>query len=460
MTSRISALLRTAYQAAGMTVDQLARLAGLAPDRLQAAEEGRADLNAAEIDRCARVFGVRLSDLLEGAADSAPLTLLLRSGFEWQQPDLQALLTTEIHAGLGEFQRVVRDIADLERILSVTPRALPRITLLPAGEGEHPGERLARTVRKALGLGIEPLPSVRAIIETDLDIRVVWVTEDHLDRAIDGASTTDPRPAILVNLLAPEIHPWRTRITLAHELCHLLFDQQAGGQRALFSPHGRRSLFPGFDDMEQRARAFAGCFLAPAEGVRAAIGRCHPTSEESICSVGKQFGVGRTVAINRLQHVFQLSPSERAAMDRRSPQGYSADFSGDNVNEPLGFHGGALLALTQQAFERGLYSATKARKILGLTMTEPLPFRDVEGADLAPLVTREEMMRRKADHLLDQNRPGEGLRATEARQEGESWRVEVVGGGIGARTSPPRGHLILSRTGDLVIEAINIEASV
>src|SRR5512132_2972467 len=173
MLSRTSALLRTAYEAAGMTVDQLARLASLAPDRLSAAEEGHVELSAAEIDRCARVFGVRLSDLLEGKADSAPLTLLLRSSLEWQQPDLQALLTTEIHTGLGEFQRVVRDIADLERLLGITPRPLPKITLLPAGPNEHSGERLARTVRKALGLGLAPLPSVRSIIEKDLDIRVV-----------------------------------------------------------------------------------------------------------------------------------------------------------------------------------------------------------------------------------------------------------------------------------------------
>ncbi len=458
MTSRISALLRTAYEAAGMTADQLARLAGLAPDRLQAADEGRAELSASEIDRCARVFGVRLSDLLDGKADNAPLTLLLRSSLEWQQPDLQALLTTEIHTGLGEFQRVIREIADLERLLGITPQPLPKITLLPAGPDEHPGERLARTVRQALGLGVEPLRSVRALFEKQLDIRIVWVTEDHLDRAVDGACTIDPRPAILVNLLAPERHPWRTRITLAHEFCHLLFDQQTGG-RALFSPYGRRNLFPGFDDMEQRARAFAGCFLAPAEGVRSTVGSQDPTSEEAIRSVGVRFGVGRTVAVNRLHHVFQLSSSERSAIDTRAREVYSANFSGDDVNEPLGFRGGALLALAQQAFEQGKLSATRTRKLLGIMPTEALPFPGLDDARRAPLVSRAEVIRRKADQWLDQHFPGAGLLATEARVEGEGWRVEIVGGGIGAIVAPPRGHLLLSSSGNLLKELISAASS-
>lgn len=458
MTSQISALLRTAYEAAGMTADQLARLAGLAPDRLHAADGERAELSAAELDRCARVFGVRLADLLDGKASSAPLTLLLRSSLE-QQPDFQALLTTEIHAGLGEFQRVVRDIADLERLLAIAPRPLPKIPLLPPGENEHPGERYARSVRQALGLGIEPLPSVRTLLEETLAIRIVWVTEDHLDRAVDGACTIDPRPAILVNLVAPERYPWRTRVTLAHELCHLLFDQQAGGRRALFSPHVNHRLFPGFDEIEQRARAFASCFLAPAEGVLRTVGSRDPASEEAIRSVGVRFGVGRTVAVNRLRDVFQLSSSDRSAMDTRAREAYSADFSGDDVNEPLGFRGGALLALTQRAFEQGNFGAAKARKILGLSMTDPLPFPGLEEARCAPLVSRAEAMRRKADQLLARRATGAGLRAIEARPEGKGFRVEVVGGGIGAMTSPPRGHLLLSGAGELLTEAIDTDAS-
>src|SRR4051812_19032491 len=120
----IGTLLRTAYQAAGIPADLLARLAHLDPTRLRALEEGDAEPTAAELDRCARAFGVRLDDLLNGEAGRAPLTLLMRSSFEGKPPDVQAILTTEIHDALGEFLRVVRDIADLERLLGAARSTL------------------------------------------------------------------------------------------------------------------------------------------------------------------------------------------------------------------------------------------------------------------------------------------------------------------------------------------------
>jgi Zn-dependent peptidase ImmA (M78 family) len=450
----IGTLLRTAYQAGGMRADLFARLARLDPARLRAVEEGRAELSAAELDRCARVFGIRLEDLLDGKAGGAPLTMLLRSSFEAQLPDVQALLTTELHEGLGEFLRVIRDVADIEGLLGIASRPLPRLALLPARPEEHPGERLARTVRQQLGLGVEPLPSLRAIVEQSFSIRVVWVTDDQVDRSLDGACTIDPRPAILVNLLEPERHPWRTRITLAHELCHLLFDAEVRERRALFSPHGKRRLFPGFEEIEQRARAFAACFLAPAEGVRATVGSEDPTSEEAIRSVGATFGVGRVVAINRLYHVFRLSDDERHHMDARAGQPYHADFSGDDVDEPLGFRGGALLALTHEALQQDKITAVRARKVLGLTVADPLPFPDLDEARREPLVSRAEVIRRRADQVLAQRWPDAGLLAVEAHPEGDHWRVEVVDGGIGAIAPAPRGHLLLSRAGDLVDAAL------
>jgi Zn-dependent peptidase ImmA (M78 family) len=390
-------LLRAAYQASGMPPDLVARLARLDPARLHAVEDGQSELSAAELDRCARVFGVRLDDLLEGEAGRAPLALLMRSSFAGQ-PGVQEILTTEIHDALGEFLRVVRDVADLERRLGIAPRPLPRLAPLPALPNEHPGERLARTARRHLGMGIEPVPSLRVIVEETLSIHVVWVTQDQVDRSLDGACTIDPRPAALVNLLEPERHPWRTRITLAHELCHLLFDEEAGGQRALVSPHGELRLFPEFMEIERRARAFAACFLAPAEGVRAAIGGEDPTSEKAIRIVGTTFGVGRMVTINRLHHVFGLSDDERRHMETRAGEPYDADFTRDRVDEPLGFRGGALLHLVREALRERRINTLRARKMLSLKTTEALPFADLDEASRAPsAASRDRSPSRSAD---------------------------------------------------------------
>jgi Zn-dependent peptidase ImmA (M78 family)/transcriptional regulator with XRE-family HTH domain len=447
----VGATLQAARNAAGLSPSLLARLAGLKEHEVRGAEEGRIELPAAVLDQCARVFGVRLDDLLEGRAGRSPLALLLRSKLEGQLRSIRELVATELHQGLGEFLRVVRDIADLEALLDVQPRALPKLPLLPSRPNEHPGENRARTLRAHLGLGIERIPSMRKIVERDLDVRVVWVTVDQLDRSVDGACTIEPRPAVLVNLLEPDRFPWRTRITLAHELCHLLFDEEVRTNRALVSPYGSRGIAAlRLEHVEQDARAFAACFLAPADGVRRAVAPMDPSSEEAIRIVGSTFGVGRTVAINRLQHVFRLSDEQRKAMEMRAGLPYEGDFEGDAVTEPLGYRGGVLFSLVHEALQKGKLNGTRARRLLALTPADALPFADLDEAIRAPLISPAERMRRHADTLLRTVLDRPDLLAAHAEFVDAAWRVVVVGGGVGARQPVERGHLVLSSTGEII----------
>lgn len=448
----LGALLNRACEAGGMQPELVARLAGVDTTRFLDVLRGSdgAELSAADLDRCARVFGLRLDDLLNGEAGSAPLTLLMRSS---PGPSGgQSMLAAEVHNALGEFLRVVRDIADLERILSRIPAPLPTPPVLPPRPREHPGETLARSVRDHLGLGIEPIRSLRTIVEQRLGVVVVWVTQDQVDRSLDGACTIDRRPAVLVNLIEPEVYPWRTRITLAHELCHVLFDEE--NPRALVSPYGDLRLFPGFEEIEQRARAFAACFLAPTEGVKTTVKNEDPTSEQAIRAVGETFGVGRLVAINRLGHVYRLSAEERRSMTMRAGEPYQADFAGDSVEDPIGMRGGVLLGLVGEALRRRAIGAQRARRMLGLKATEPLPFLDLDEDVRRPLVTRAEIARRKADQLLAERWPDRDLMAAAAEPLDDGFRILVTTNGIGQKTPPRAGHFVLSATGEIVEEDI------
>ena len=74
------------------------------------------------------------------------------------------------------------------------------------------------------------------------------------------------RPGILINSRnGANAHPFGRRFTLAHELCHLLFDRDVGAHLAIASgpwaPH----------DVERRANAFAAMFLMPNQLVQRAI---------------------------------------------------------------------------------------------------------------------------------------------------------------------------------------------
>lgn len=451
----VGAILRSARAAAGLSPSLLARLAELSERAVLDAEESRGNLKAADLDRCARVFGARLDDLLAGQANASPLAMQLRSNLEGQAPSIQELVATELHLGLGEFLRVVRDIADLEALLGRNAGPLPKLPPLASHPYEHLGESRARALRAHLGLGIDPVPSMRKIVERDLGIRVVWVTEGHLDRSVDGACTMDPRPAVLVNLLEPERYPWRTRTTLAHEVCHLLFDEEVRAKRALVSPHGSKGVAAlRLEQVEQVARAFAACFLAPAEGVRRHVAAMDPASEEAIRIVGGTFGVGRTVAINRLQHVFKLSDEQRKAMETRVALPYEGRFEGDSVDEPLGYRGGALYCLVREALQNGNIDGLRARRLLGLTPADALPYMDLGEALRAPLVSQAECMRRRAQVILSAEPSRRGLLAANAELQGDKWRVVVVSGGIGARQPVERGYLLLSTAGERIDELI------
>ena len=74
------------------------------------------------------------------------------------------------------------------------------------------------------------------------------------------------RPGILVNSRSSaNEHPFGRRFTLAHELCHLLFDRDAGARLAMASgPWAPR-------DVERRANAFAAMVLMPNPLVQRAV---------------------------------------------------------------------------------------------------------------------------------------------------------------------------------------------
>jgi Zn-dependent peptidase ImmA (M78 family)/DNA-binding XRE family transcriptional regulator len=427
-----------------LSVDELAAWARLSPEQLQRIEHGDVDPTWHEVDRCARVFGLRIEDLFAGDAGRAPMTLLLRSDADDDGLSIRDALTTDSDEMLGEFQRVVRDIAELQRDLGHARPTLPLIRPGPCPHDVHPGDHLARAVRLALDLGDDPIPSMRGLVRR-LGVAVVWA--DRGDAAIDGACTTVPVPAILVANAADAPAPWRVRTTLAHELCHLLFDL-VGGRGVLVSPVSVRSarLF----EVERRARAFAACLLAPSDGVRRRVEHIDATTEAAIAIVGTTFGVGRTLAINRLQHIYKLTDDQRLMMESRygsaMAASYEVDLAADTPPVQAGMRGGELLALTEQALSTGV-PASRIRRMLGLGPTDPLPFPALDPALTVPAISAEDRARRHAFVYLVGHHPGLAARDVDATADG-TWRVAITD------RSGSRGHLVLASDGRVLVDSV------
>src|ERR1700735_439567 len=129
----LGASLRSARTKAKLSAEDLAALASSAADELERfgrgglsialeeherSERGELSRTAREVDRCASALGFRLHDLETWTGKEPPLSVLLRDSLG-SDFDLTQGVALEVHAGLGEFQRTVRDIAELESLLGI-----------------------------------------------------------------------------------------------------------------------------------------------------------------------------------------------------------------------------------------------------------------------------------------------------------------------------------------------------
>ena len=181
--------------------------------------------------------------------------------------------------------------------------ALVRDVPLEGGirRGWQQGYELAEEVVASLDL---LAPTTRHIdVESLVNRLGVTVGSIRLaDGRIRGVSLAGSghRPAILVNETAEtNRHPAGRRFTLAHELCHLLFDRAAGAPLAIASgPWAPR-------DTERRANAFAAMLLMPQDLVGRAV-RSSAAPLESVVGVQRVAGTLRTSFTATLQHVTNL----------------------------------------------------------------------------------------------------------------------------------------------------------
>jgi Zn-dependent peptidase ImmA (M78 family) len=138
---------------------------------------------------------------------------------------------------------------------------------VPPDEGSliwEQGYDLAESLHETLDLTGEWV-DVRGVIR-ELDIRQLWRTLD--DSSIRGCSLVGPQhePTIVINKSSRYSgSPVGVRFTIAHELCHILYDRSHGRKLAIASgPWAPRSI-------EKRANAFAAMFLMPSHLVQQAI---------------------------------------------------------------------------------------------------------------------------------------------------------------------------------------------
>jgi Zn-dependent peptidase ImmA (M78 family) len=169
------------------------------------------------------------------------------------------------------------------------------------------GYRLARETRRLLGINPEaPIDSLKELIETRLRIPVVQF-ELHSDFA--GATVaSEGKRGIVINLAGRNFDPLVRRMTMAHELGHLLWDPDQSLKKLRVDRYDQldedavADKYP-LDHVERRANAFAIEFLAPGDAILAEFGKSNGDAAK-LETLITTFGVSRTAIV---RHLFNSS---------------------------------------------------------------------------------------------------------------------------------------------------------
>lgn len=195
-------------------------------------------------------------------------------------------------------ERMVRArTSDEHAVLDTHVRAVPLARRCEIGPQ---GDELANELRAALNLPEDRVPEDVDALLSDLGVATADVElSDPGLRAVSFAGQ-GLTPTVLVN---PRAHLHvsaisrhrRRRFTLAHELCHLLYDRDRGAPLAIASGPWAPV------DVEQRANAFAAGFLMPAEAVARAVRTCpDPSTLKGVCAIADALDASVSATIARL----------------------------------------------------------------------------------------------------------------------------------------------------------------
>lgn len=377
----IGRVVEAARKRLELSLEELAASTMLDAALLGSIERGERLVSTAKLDRIASALGIDAFALYGGRDVEQTLVVLPRyaARSDFQHEDLPVLRRALERATA---LREVSAILGLESLAGQFEPSPPGVD--PAQDGYH----CARRVRRALGRITEPLGSLPTLLADRFDVPVIAapLATGALQAAAVRSSATHAAAIVLNQSVkdgspAGSVQAWLVdRVSICHELCHILFDAPRGGIVDVI-----------LDDLiregqerppiEQRAGAFAAEMLIPLFGLKELLGgegRQTDTpalADRMVDEVRTHFKTPAEIAVNHLYNhgyvakisAFREDLIERA-QERELPQ---------PAIPPAGEYDAwrrALRARTQEAHDGGRITDGTARALLELEPGEPLPW--------------------------------------------------------------------------------------
>ncbi len=300
-TAQPGARIRSRRTTLGLSPSDLARKSGISREDIIALESGSSRLPARVLARICSALA--LDEYRIGLEDPSARNRALGVRFRKLQRDpdsdghrltkssaLSLLEDAWVIAKQNALRQALRHASDFHSKFDPDP---------DYGDAQRPawrvGYELASRTRQNLGLHPEePIASLGSLVEDDLGIPLV---QDELPQDIAGATlqSGDAR-GIVVNIAGRNFNTWSSRLTIAHELGHLLWDPEDSLDALMVDTNDRLDEPPweAKSYVEQRANAFAIEFLAPRAAIRKHFDPGSPPG--NIRDFMVEFGVSFTAA--------------------------------------------------------------------------------------------------------------------------------------------------------------------
>ncbi|MCW7470555.1 helix-turn-helix domain-containing protein [Leptospira kanakyensis] len=254
---RIAEKIQFYRKKAKLTQDDLAKELSLSRTTITAIEKGERKLKASEILDFARILGISISELThQPPLDLKNYKIQFRKYLHTQSYDQAEEL------GLEEFFGYIEKYIELERKTSyrrLTPDSAP-IFDKQEYSLQKGSKILADRERQRLLLGLDPILSIRDLLERELGLLVFYVPIENSSITAGYIFNDDVGGCIFVN----KKHSLeKRRFALAHEYAHYLADRK---KISIDQEEERPDLRR--EDSEVFADLFASHFLMPDEKVK------------------------------------------------------------------------------------------------------------------------------------------------------------------------------------------------
>ena len=303
-----SATLRARREQLGLTIEQVAKRLGIENSTVEQLEKPGIRNPIRTLESFAQILALdeKILGWAPHAGQDSPLGVRLRE----MSNSGHAGFTGNTVVQLSEAAWVIARQAELQKLLGKTGLGkvrLPRHNNSFGYPVYETGYHLAEQARRDLGLDAEqPIDSVRKIVEDDYGLPLVQL---QMSPRFAGATLANGAArGIVINEAGMNSNVWVRRMTMCHELGHLLYDPDTALERIKVDAYDELELSDRDvkrDAAESRANAFAVAFLAPPSAVRR-IASTTADPSEVVTTVMTAFGISATAARHHVRNITML----------------------------------------------------------------------------------------------------------------------------------------------------------